>query len=254
MMNARRIALILGAVLALLIFTIPATSEPEQSIIVDSADVILDVTVIPNQSLFDAMSIAGPRVVAEYANHLRFMGLVAAPGPFQTLLDQVSQRVSVEFANAILRENLAAVPTGFQSVLDQVPERVVFQFANANLSYSLSYPRELVNDTTPPQIIEIGIGQIEANGILTITWTTDEFADSTVLYGTTSGSYPYTVTDPLHVKLHAVGLPDLVPGTTYYYRLRSTDLSDNTTTTDERSLVALRNQFIYLPVVVRNYP
>jgi hypothetical protein len=253
MMNARRITLILGLVLALLIFTIPATGEPEQSVIVDGADVIISTSISSEQGLLDAVGIAGPRVVVEFSNHVRRMSLVVAPDLLPSL-EQMSERVSVEFANAILRESLAAVPTGFQAVLDQVPERVVFEFANANLSYSLSYPRELVNDTTPPQIIEIGIGQIEANGILTITWTTDEFADSTVLYGTTSGSYPYTVTDPLHVKLHAVGLPDLVPGTTYYYRLRSTDLSDNTTTTDERSLVALRNQFIYLPVVVRDYP
>ncbi|MBN1657217.1 MAG: hypothetical protein JXA93_02390 [Anaerolineae bacterium] len=245
----------LGAALALLVFTIPATSEPQQSIIVNGADEIIENPVSADPGLLTALAVAGPRVVVEYANHVTRLDLAAVPPAFQAVLDAMAERVVVEYANEIVREDLEAVPPGLQARLDQVAERVVFQYANANLAYPLAYPLELVDDTTPPVVTEIGAGPIAANGLVTVTWTTDEFADSTIFYGTASGSYPHTLADPLYVKAHALGLPGLAVGTTYYGQVRSVDLSGNATTSPEFSFTPeLPPGRVYLPVVLRGGP
>jgi hypothetical protein len=251
MMDARKIALTFGAVLALLVLAIPAASEPQAGIIVEGADAVIDAPVMPHQDLSDSIAGAGPRVVVEFSNDIRRMDLEA-----MQITPPIPVRVVVEYANAILRADLPAVPADLQTVLDQVSDRVVFQYANANLAYSLYYPRELINDTTPPVLSEPAIGPIGANGIVTFTWTTDEFADSTVLYDTMPGlPDPEVVSDPLPVKLHAVPVAGLVEGTTYYYRLQSTDLSGNTTTSPEFDFIPQPpppQWLIYLPLVVRN--
>jgi hypothetical protein len=254
MMNARTIALVLGAALALLAFTVSAASEPQQSIIVNGADEIVESPVSADPGLLNAIAVAGPRVVVEYANHVTRLDLAAVPPAFQAVLDAMAERIVVEYANEIVREDLEAVPAGLQARLGQVSERIVFQYANANLAYPLAYPLELVNDTIPPLVTEIAAGPIAANGILTITWTTDEFADSAIFYGTAPGSYPNTLTDPLYVKAHALGLPGLAVGTTYYAKLRSVDLSGNATTTPEFSFTPTRSMRVYLPLVLRGGP
>lgn len=253
-MNARTMCLILGAALALLAFTVPAASGPQQSIIVNNADEIVTNSVSADPDLLTAISVAGPRVVVEYANHVQRIALVAVPDSFQTLLNAMAQRVVVEYANEIVRENLENAPAGLQARLDQVTERVVFEYANANLAYALAYPLELVNDTTPPMVTEIDAGPLAANGLVTVTWTTDEFADSTIYYGTVPGSYPNTLADPLYVKAHALGLPDLVVGVTYYGKVRSVDLSGNAAMSQQFSFIPKRITQAYLPIILRGGP
>jgi hypothetical protein len=236
-MNARRIPQILVALLVLFAFALPVAGEPDDSIIVVGADAIVQ----PPVSATPPPTEVEPRVVVEYANKLRRMDLAA-----MTVAPQVPERVVVEYANAVLRENLAAMPSQLP-----VPERVVVEHANAILRFELLYPLELINDTVPPEIGE-PVYKVTGGGTVSITWTTDEFADSEVRYGEESGQYTQTVSNPLHVKEHAIPLTGLTPGTTYYYRVRSTDLSGNTATSAEHSFVAVIS--VYLPLVTRNNP
>jgi hypothetical protein len=182
------------------------------------------------------------------ANHLLSPELMAVPGSLQTLLDQVPARVVVQFANNGRRRSLVAVPGTLQTLLSQVSDRVIFQFANANLGSQLVYPAALSNDITPPLLTNIA-ARTTGIGITNITWTTDEFATSTVLYGIQPGVYSQTVNDPLYYKEHVVTLSNLTLGTTYYYKVRSTDRSGNTITSEEYSFTALI--YIYLPIVVK---
>jgi hypothetical protein len=250
--------MLLVPIIILVVFaiTLQASGEPEQSFVIIGADEVVESAVSMDPGLPPLLDGVTPRVVAQYANHMQRMELpVTLPNSFQALLAQISERVVVVYAHDTLRETLGPLPAGLLARLDQVTERIVFEHANANLKYSLSYPRELIGDTTPPEISEIGHSTIQANGIMTITWTTDEFADSTVLYGTQSGTYSYTVSSPRYVKVHAVGLAGLTAGETYYYKLRSTDLSENTTTTPEYILVpSLPLYQHYLPLTTRNGP
>lgn len=138
------------------------------------------------------------------------------------------------------------MPSALQILLGQVSDRIVIQYAKTDRQESLVYPAGLFNDTTPPQISDVS-----ASGTGIITWTTDEFATSTVLYGTRSGIYSHMVSDPLYTKQHEITLTGLTSGTTYYYKVRSTDRSGNTATSPEHSFTAQIS--VYLPLVMRNY-
>jgi phosphodiesterase/alkaline phosphatase D-like protein len=81
------------------------------------------------------------------------------------------------------------------------------------------------------------ISGVQATGITTtvavIEWATDEDSDSVVEYGTSPGSYPNSEIDLALVTSHSIVLTDLTPATTYYYRVKSTDASNNTATSGE---------------------
>jgi len=161
-----------------------------------------------------ADSSQGADIVFQYANTNRAIGLSAAPGALQTLLGQVSARI-------------------------------IFQYANTNRSQPLVFPAALIGDSTAPVLNGIASGP--AAGGVTISWTTDEFANSVVRYGTQPGVYPQTITDPLYAKSHGVTVVGLTPGTTYYYRVRSTDQSGNIAESSERSFTATIS--LYLPLI-----
>ena len=129
--------------------------------------------------------------------------------------------------------------------------RFVFEFAKANRYITLSFPVDLINDTTPPQGSNITVRPAGETST-TITWTTDEYADSTVKCGTQPGNYTMTFSDPLYVKQHSITLTGLTPGTTYYCICRSTDQSGNTYQSQEFSFEQAEETFIYLPLVLRN--
>jgi len=248
MMNARKAMLFLAVFFLLLAFTLPAVSQQGDSIIVNNADEVKEKSVSADQNLLDSFAGVRQRVVVQYANRLLSPELVAVPGSLQTLLGQVPARVVVQFANNGRRRSLVTVPGTLQTLLNQVSDRVIFQYANANRGSQLVYPAALINDTTLPLLTDIA-ARTTGIGIADITWTTDEFATSTVLYGTQPGDYPQAVNDPLYYKEHVVTLSNLTSGTTYYYKVSSTDRSGNTITSEEYSFIALIH--IYLPLVVR---
>src|SRR5206468_2890967 len=88
-----------------------------------------------------------------------------------------------------------------------------------------------------PTISSVASGNVTSSSA-TITWTTNEPADSQVVYGTTPGSYPNA--SPVNGALatgHSVGLSGLSPGTTYVYRVKSKDAAGNLATSAEFSFV-----------------
>lgn len=128
-----------------------------------------------------------------------------------------------------------------------VGPRLILQAANVNRGFELSYPAALLNDVTPPLITGIA-GHGDENSY-TITWSTAEFADSQVLYGQQPESYTWAEADPFYAKTHVITLTGLNPETEYYYRVRSTDRSGNHYESDELSFKA--GNFLYLPLVVK---
>jgi len=81
-------------------------------------------------------------------------------------------------------------------------------------------------DTTAPQISLITVAPITTTGA-TVAWTTNELAISQIQYGTTI-SYGQSVSLGGTPSLsHSTTLTSLSPGTTYHYRLTSTDGSGN---------------------------
>ncbi len=94
-------------------------------------------------------------------------------------------------------------------------------------------------DRTPPVITNVAVEAV-AGTLATITWTTDEAAVPQVEYGLTTA---YGATRPLLPgptgTSHAVLLDGLVPGTTYKFRIRSTDPAGNIALTRDYAFTSL---------------
>jgi Domain of unknown function (DUF4082)/Bacterial Ig-like domain/Bacterial Ig domain/Purple acid Phosphatase, N-terminal domain/FlgD Ig-like domain/Cohesin domain len=84
-------------------------------------------------------------------------------------------------------------------------------------------------DTTPPVISAVNATP-NGDGTATVTWTTDEAADSHVDYGTSSSSLTQTTGNNALVTSHTVTLTGLSSSTVYYYRVRSADAASNSAT------------------------
>ncbi|MBP9773047.1 MAG: fibronectin type III domain-containing protein [Candidatus Peribacteraceae bacterium] len=85
----------------------------------------------------------------------------------------------------------------------------------------------LTSDSTPPQFFSINVGSITASTAV-ITWLTDELSDSQVEYGLTSALGLSTTLPTTSVTNHSMNLSNLTGSTLYYFRVRSTDLAQNT--------------------------
>lgn len=89
------------------------------------------------------------------------------------------------------------------------------------------------SDTTPPVISNVQATAITASGA-TITWSTDEPADSVVEYGLTT-SYGSSVSNTTDVTNHSLPLTGLTGNTLYHYRVKSTDAAGNMTASADHS-------------------
>jgi len=88
------------------------------------------------------------------------------------------------------------------------------------------YTFTTTSDVTPPFISNVASGSI-TNNSANITWDTDEAAMSQVEYGLTTDYGSLTTLDSDLETSHSVILSGLDAGTTYHYRVRSKDASEN---------------------------
>lgn len=249
-MNSQKTTLLLFSVvlfLSLAIYPRIATSQTD-NIIVNDADSISSKSITYSQDLVDTATAVTPRLIFQYANSNAHYALLDVPTALQTVFAAVTPRNIVQYANSTAHHELVNTPAALQARLNTVTPRVVVQYANSTRAMSLGYPLALMDDTTPPQTVEVTAVMSDTTTAL-VTWTTNEFATSEVMYGAQSGSYPQTVSDPLYVKEHALALADVIPGATYYYKVRSVDRSGNATTSSEYSFTA--SIAVYLPFVVK---
>lgn len=106
--------------------------------------------------------------------------------------------------------------------------RVKSRDAAGNLAVSgdFTFTTAQAADTTPPVISGVAANNVTASGA-TITWTTNELADSQVEYGTSTAYGSSTALDTFLVNAHAALLSGLHAGTTYHYRVKSRDAAGN---------------------------
>ena len=84
-------------------------------------------------------------------------------------------------------------------------------------------------DLNPPVISNINV--VTTDIAATVTWTTNEPADSKVEYGLTTGYEKPAVSDTPLVIQHSLQLTGLQTQSTYHFRLSSRDFNDNVATT-----------------------
>jgi len=95
-------------------------------------------------------------------------------------------------------------------------------------------------DLTPPIISAVAVSSITQTGA-TVTWTTDESADSWVEYGTSASYGLSTTLDATPRTSHSQALTGLSANTTYHYRVTSKDADDNTATSSDATFTTLAN-------------
>ncbi|MBI3231684.1 MAG: fibronectin type III domain-containing protein [Candidatus Doudnabacteria bacterium] len=93
-----------------------------------------------------------------------------------------------------------------------------------------STPISVTVDNIPPDITPPIISNISSSANIsdaTITWTTDELADSQVEYGTTQTYGSSSVLVSTFTTMHSVNITNLSASATYHYRVKSKDPSGN---------------------------
>jgi len=235
---------------AVLFFPKLIDGQSRSPIIVNDADSTWNSSFTQSTGLNDSAFSVKSRVVTAYPDSTSPYPLTAIPSALQSLAGMVSTKVLVEYADSVSPYTLTSIPSAFGTLAINVMSRIVTEYADSALYTSLSYPITLMDDTQSPQISETTSGSAGIDNV-DITWQTDEFADSALMYGEQSGAYSETVIDALYVKKHSITLTGLTPDATYYYKVSSTDRSDNTSESLEYSFTVQSQIFVYLPLVLK---
>jgi hypothetical protein len=244
---ATALLLLLMLVAGRAVFTVRAQSA---QFIIQNADEVNTLSFTSSSTVSNLLAQVSPRIMFQHAQANRYITLTSVPSALNNLLAQMTPRIVFQHAQANRHIGLTRVPGELNTLLAQILPRFILQHARANSVLALGYPLTLIGDTTPPQITQIAVAMQGVESAV-VTWTTNEFADSTVRCGTASGSYTMTFSDPLYVKQHAVTLTGLTAGTKYFCRARSTDLSGNTTQSSEFNFEQVEEMSVYLPLVLR---
>ena len=228
-------ALIIFVVVLTLYLQITAVSASQ--IILEDADTIWNTTTAYSEELTNVTSNVKTRIQTEYANAIYHNNLKPSTDVFN-VTNNVTPRIKAEYANTIYRNELKEIPAGLANITGEVPPKITIVHANSNFYEALTFPKELIHDTTSPIIANVIVTAI-TNNSATLKWDTDEIADSLVTYGKTSGSYIENESDSLFVKNHAIELTGLLPGTCYYFVVNSTDQSGNSKESIEYEFVTI---------------
>lgn len=217
--------------------------------IIERADAVRTAETTGSAGLSDRLDDVLARFVLQFANQIRQQNITPAPAQLANELSQALPRYVIQFANANRFVRVTNTPAAFDTLLQNTTPRFIVQFANSLRAEPLLFPVELVDDNTPPTISQPDTTQPTGNSVR-ISWTTNEFATSEIRYGTSPGSYPWTVSDPLYVKEHVIVIPDLSEGD-YYYRIFNTDLSGNVRQSAQHTFTVVEQSFLYLPFLKR---
>jgi hypothetical protein len=140
--------------------------------------------------------------------------------------------------------------TLLNSVLPAVRPRIRLSNANRLLQLTLSYPGEMIGDTTAPVVADLQVETLNPNTAI-VSWTTQEFATSITRFGTVAGTYPDQVGDPLYVKSHQLQVAGLAADTVYYFVAAGEDLSGNAYESEPVSVRTPSHYFLHLPAIRR---
>ncbi len=111
----------------------------------------------------------------------------------------------------------------------------IFVAHHVDASFGDIQVRALSSDTTPPVISAVQV--LQAPTSASVRWSTDELATGSVDYGLTNAYELGTVQQPVPDMVHAVTLPGLVVGNTYFYRINAVDGFSNPAVPTEGSFL-----------------
>lgn len=116
-----------------------------------------------------------------------------------------------------------------QNTVSSLNNWTIYSSAGTHQVCNFQITSQSISDTTPPVISSITASAITSSNA-TITWTTNEAADSQIDYGLTTS---YGTSSSLNTALstnHSIIISGLSAGTIYNYRVKSKDASGNLAT------------------------
>lgn len=137
----------------------------------------------------------------------------------------VSEHVVTYAHEGTLKENAERVYLTMNMVLPQKLKEVFLCIAAMAVLISLTVPAYAQADTDPPEISSVDVVEVSETSA-TITWTTNEDADSLVNYGLQE-DYGIIRQPEADRTSHTITLENLEPGRTYYFRVVSSDEEGN---------------------------
>jgi hypothetical protein len=108
--------------------------------------------------------------------------------------------------------------------------------SNPATSADSTFTTSIAPDVTPPVISAVSSSGVTATAA-TVTWTTNESADSQVEYGPTTSYGNSTALDATMVTSHSVPLAGLTAGTLYHFRVKSRDVASNLQTSGDNTFM-----------------
>jgi len=111
------------------------------------------------------------------------------------------------------------------------------------------FKTDAAKDLTPPVLVKKPYESGVTDKSAAIIWSTDELANSIIEYGKTS-SMSKKVESSEFVKNHNVMLVNLEPGTQYFFRVKSSDASDNQVTSDRRNFTTKTEKDTVSPKII----
>lgn len=145
----------------------------------------------------------------------------------------VQDRIAVNYGAARNEYTIPSLAAGLQTVMSTVTDRIIMNYAKSNRHFILAYPAELVNDQTPAGLGSEIIYRPAASDALTLTWTVNEFALSTLDYGESSGNYSQSIALSAYFTQTSVVVSGLAPGVIYFGRVTMADVASNQSQSEE---------------------
>lgn len=139
-------------------------------------------------------------------------GAAGSPVPYNAGATNAHRRAEIEEINVSAFAHLLVPGTNVLAMQVHNQERFDFEF--------LLVPELLANFTRGPFIQNASTNSVQ------VIWKTFFASDTSVEYGT-NASLGMTLSLPVTNNIHAVTLTNLLPGTTYYYRAKSTGWRSN---------------------------
>ncbi len=103
--------------------------------------------------------------------------------------------------------------------------KLLWRFLTVVLLFTFAIPVIAADDVVPPEITDVTVSDIKDNAF-TVTWKTDEEADSAINYSL-QPDYGVSRVPVADRTTHSITLNNLEPGKTYYFRVISSDENGN---------------------------
>ena len=132
-------------------------------------------------------------------------------------------------------------------LVGNLSSRIIINYSDYIRRESLIYPRDLIADTKPPEIVWEEIITQGAEQVR-VRYRVDEFVITSLAYGYSPGEYSGQVSDLKYNREFTFLIDGTSIGKTFYYQITTTDLSGNSSVSVEKSFTPWLG--IYLPILL----